>query len=229
MTVPADPPPEGPTPPGRLRWVHAVTDRVPTGWLAGMATAAFLAVTAAFGGLAAAAAPPVAEISPGETHTSDQFAVTVERAVLIDELPEAGISVEAGERVLAVVVTAENLWDRALPALTVVADGGVNDVVRIPALGEDAVTDAVARLDDAETSPFLQPRVPAELVIAWAVPADAYADGDVAELELWDYHLYTGQLVLYGEQWSDPTLSARLSVEVTDVGAGADAQAGADG
>lgn len=39
--------------------VLALTDRVPTGWFAGILTVLFLTVTAAFGGLSAVAVAPV--------------------------------------------------------------------------------------------------------------------------------------------------------------------------
>jgi len=209
-----------------VRGLVALTDRVPTGWLAGILTAVFLGVTAAFGGLAAVAAPPVPEIEVGDTHRSGQFALTVERAVLIDELSDAGVFTEDGERVLVVVLTVENVWDRAQPAGSFAGSTGVVGAVRIAQLG-DAPADAVARLDDATVAPYLQPGVPAELVLTWAVEDDAFADGDLLQLELRDSSLYEGQLITYGQQWEDPVLAARLTVEVADVGAGADAEAGA--
>lgn len=208
-------------------WVGAVTDRVPTGWLTGILTVPFLAVTAAFGGLNAVAAPPVPDLEAGETHENGPFALTVERAVLIDELPEAGITIaeedKADTRVLALVVTVENLWSRALPAGHA---SGVTGAVRIDQLG-DLAPAAVARFDDATTAPFLQPGVPAELVLTWAVDADLFADGDALEIDLRDFTLQTGQLITYGTWWANPVEGARLTVDVTDVGAGADA--GEDG
>lgn len=198
--------------------MHAVTDRVPTGWFAGILTAAFLAVTAAFGGLSAVAAPPLAELQVGDTHENEQFAITVERATLIDELFEAGISVEEGERVLAVVLTAENVWDRAQSASS---PTGLVGAVQIPGLGGPQ---AVARFDDATTGPWLQPGVPAQLVLTWAVDADAYAEGDEVRLEFRDFSAYTGQLVTYGDGWTDPVTVARLDIDLRDVGAGASAE-----
>ena len=81
------------------------------------------------------ASPPVAQLEAGETHENALFALTVERAVLIDALPEAGLSVDDDQRVLAVVVTAENHWDRAVRAD---GDGGLAGSVRIAELGDEA-------------------------------------------------------------------------------------------
>ncbi|WP_147423977.1 hypothetical protein [Microbacterium sp. AG1240] len=224
MTEPssATTPPEGAIEPDaagrrRYRWIHAVTDRVPTGWFAGILTAAFLGVTAAFGGLSAVAAPPVAQLRAGDAHENDQFAITIERAVLIDDLAEAGITVEPGERVLAVILTAENVWTRALPST---GTSGVQAAVRARSIGEDGAAASVARLDDAVGSPWLQPRVPAELVLTWAVADDALAGGDEITLDLRDLTLREGALVIDGEYWDSPITAAHLTVEVRDVGSG---------
>lgn len=203
----------------RARWVSRAWDRVPTGWFAGILTAAFLTATAAFGGLAEAAVPPVPELNAGQTHQNEQFALTVERAVLIDELPEAGVTVEAGERVLALVLTAENVWDRAQPSA---GSGGITAAVRIPELG-DVPADSVARFDDTTVSPYLQPRVPAQLVLAWAVDAERFDTAENVDIELRDLSLRTGALVVSGQWWDTPVTAARMSVGLTDVGAGADA------
>jgi hypothetical protein len=214
-------PPVAPAPRKRAAWVGTITDKVPTGWLTGILLVPFLAITAAFGGLNAVAAPEIPAISPGDTHDSGPFELTVDRAVLIDELQGSGAYPDEGERVLAVVVTAENTWDRAVRS---VADSGVSAALRIPALGDESAPDAVARLDDATGSPFLQPGMPVELVVTWEVDAGAFADGDAIALEIQDFTLYVGQFITVGEEWSDPVLGATLDVRVADVGAGADAE-----
>lgn len=205
----------------RLGWVHAATDRLPTSWLGGIATAAFLAVTAGFGGLAAAETPALPEIGIGDEHVSDQLSIVVERAVLIDEFPEAGVEVEPGERVLALLLTAENRWTQ--PLATDGADGSVSLALRIPALG-DVRPDAVARYDDATRLPILQPGVPAQLVVSWAVDAEMFAEGDDLRVDVRDATLYTGQLIIAGDSWGDPVTAAHLTATLDDVGAGADAE-----
>lgn len=205
--------------------LHAVTDRVPTAWLSGILTAAFLAVAAAFGGLEAVAAPPVATLEPDQTHRNDQLALTVERAVLIDELPEAGAYPEEGQRVLAVVVTAENVWDRAIPAHS---PTGVSGSIVAPRLDE-RMPGGVARFDDATPNPWLQPGLPAQLVMTWVIDADELSDGDEVRLEVRDFSLQSGQLILSGQWWGDAVAAATVDLEVTDVGAGADAAADGGG
>ncbi|MDJ1113140.1 hypothetical protein [Microbacterium dauci] len=219
---PAEQPPAAPAPRKRGAWVGTITDKVPTGWLTGILLVPFLAITAAFGGLNAVAAPAIPEISPGDTHDSGPFDLTVERAVLIDELQGSGASPEEGQRVLALVVTAENTWDRAFGSY---ATNGVTGALAIPALGEGAAPVAVARLDDATGSPFLQPGMPVELIVTWVVDAGAYTDGDEIALEIRDFTLSVGQFITAGEDWGYPVLGATLAVPVTDVGAGADAEA----
>ena len=237
MTVP---PPASPEPgseqapaeaPRRAPALARISDRVPTGWFAGILTAVFLGLTAAFGGLDATAAPPVSELEAGDTHENAQFALTVERAVLIDELPEAGIFLEedSGQRVLAVVLTAENVWTEAQPSNSVDGTRGIVGSVRIAELG-DAPADSIARFDDTTIDPYLQPGVPAQLVLTWAVDAERFAAGDELRVELRDFSLYTGQLITYGQSWQDPVTAAVLTLDLADVGAGADADPdGADG
>ncbi|WP_235038051.1 hypothetical protein [Microbacterium sp. 18062] len=219
MSEPAAPASPQPEPPRRFRWVRAAADRVPTKWFAGISTALFLAATASFGGLATVEAAGPAELSPGDEHRNAQLSVMVERAVLIDELPEAGISVEDGERVLVVVVVAENLWDRPLPTRT---HESVSDALRIEDM-PDAAPDGVARLDDGTLTPWLQPGVPAELVVAWAVDGTRYAEGKALRIVLHDETLYTGSMVLDEQFWDDPRPVAVVTAALRDVGAGVDA------
>ena len=160
MTASGDDPRDSRSP-RNTRWLRDVTDRVPTAWLPGIVTAVFLGAAAAFGGLEAVAAPPIATLQAGEEHRNDMLVFTVERAVLIDSFPEAGASANAekGERVLAVVVTAENTWDRAVPAEN---DASLTGMLRAPSLA-DPVPVAAARFDDGTKAPWLQPQMPVHL------------------------------------------------------------------
>ncbi|WP_248172480.1 MULTISPECIES: hypothetical protein [unclassified Microbacterium] len=221
MTEPGAPLQDAPTR-QRTQWLHAMTDRVPTTWFSGAAIAAFLAVAGAFGGLEAVAAPPVAELEPGQTHRNDAFELTVERAVLIDALPEAGAYEEEGMRVLAVVVTAENRWDRAVASTD---RSALDGTFRARDLGSGE-PESIARFDDTTQSPWLQPDLPVQVVVTWMVPADALADGDAVRLDIRDYRLTSGQFITSGESWEDPVTTAFVELEVTDVGAGADAESG---
>lgn len=219
VTAPAPhPPPAQPATETRFARLRAATDRVPTRWFAGIGTAVFLAATAAFGGLEAVAVSEVPRLSSGEQHVNDRVALTVQRAVLLDTFPEAGATAdpEQGERVLALLVDAENRWDRAEMVL---ADGGIADTIGVEAL-DSAPPTSVARYDDASRNPWLQPLVPVSLVFTWVVPGDLFSDGEEIEVVLSDQTLSTGSLVVDGEYWSDPRPAGVVTVAVEDRGDG---------
>ncbi|GAA5206370.1 hypothetical protein [Microbacterium kyungheense] len=198
----------------RFTWVRAVADRVPTAWFAAIGTGVFLAATAAFGGLATAAEPPLAHLRKGAAHVNDMRSLTVERAVLIDELPGSGTFPEDGQRVLAIVVDVENNWDEPIRAT-----GAVQRSFSVAGLDEPS---SAARMDDATIGPTLQPGVPAQLVYTWIVDDDEYAAGDRLTVRLDDLTLYTGTFVTRGSDWEDPVASATLTLTIQDVGAGVD-------
>jgi hypothetical protein len=199
----------------RFGWVRSASDRVPTRWFAGIATGLFLLATAAFGGLATAATPPITALEPGAEHRNDQLALTIERAVLVDEFPEAGVFVDDGERVLALVVSAENMWSEPLAASP---NSSVTESLTIDGL--PAMPDSVARYDDATLNPTLQPGVPAEIVLAWAVEAGDFADAQRLTVTLNDMTLYTGSFVANGQWWTDPIATATATIAIEDIGAG---------
>ncbi|MCP2635834.1 hypothetical protein K0817_004535 [Microbacterium sp. HD4P20] len=213
-------PDAAPVPRRRFEWVRAATDRVPTRWFAGIATAAFLAATAAFGGLATAAPPELERLEPGEAHVTDQRSFTVQRAVLIDELSDAGVDVEEGERVLALIADVENTWTQPVSATGIY---GVAHSFSIPGI-ERGSRDASARLDDGTWTPFLQPGVPATVVFAWPVDADRFSETDSIEVTLYDTTLITGSVVLDEQWWDNHVAHSVVRVEVEDLGAGADAE-----
>lgn len=203
---------------GRFSGLRAASDRVPTRWFAGIATGLFLAATAAFGGLATAAEPGPAAIGAGDEHRNEEFAITVERAVLLDEFPEAGVYVDEDEdeRVLAVQIEIENLWTEPIWATpsTMAESLQIEEVDGIP-------IESVARYDDATTTPWLQPGIPVDLVLTWIIDAGDIADGEDLHLTLSDLSLYTGSFVTTGQSWEDPIPAATLTLVVTDAGAGA--------
>ncbi|MFD4960100.1 hypothetical protein [Microbacterium sp. NPDC058389] len=207
----------------RFTWLRAAGDRVPTAWFAAIGTGVFLLATAAFGGLATAAEPPLAHLKPGTTHVNDMRSLTVERTVLIDELPGSGTFPEKGERVLAIVVDVENNWTE--PVRTG-GDGSVEESFSVVGLDEPSSS---ARMDDATMGPTLQPGVPAQVVYTWAVDADDYSAGDHLVVTLEDLSLYTGSFVTSGTGWVDPVPSATMTLVIKDVGAGVDAEAGDEG
>ncbi|WP_228484682.1 hypothetical protein [Microbacterium cremeum] len=222
----SDSPDAAPVRKRRFGWIRAATDRMPTKWFVGIATGVFLVATAAFGGLATAAPPELAKLEPGEAHVTDQRSLTVTRAVLIDELPGVGVYPEEGERVLALVVDVENRWDEPQKAE---GSDSIGASFTIGGMDTDAES-SVARFDDATRSPELQPGVPAELVYAWAVDADEYEAGEELTVMLRELSLYTGSFVMTGQTWTDPVTVATMTLEIEDVGAGADqGEAGDDG
>ena len=204
-------------------WLATAASKVPTTWLTGALVGVFLVATAAFGGLEPVEAAPPAELAAGAPHEGTVVDLTVERAVLIDTFAEAGARAGEGQRVLAVVVEAENAWDRELRTLT----DSFQEMLRLEGAAEGG-SESVARIDDGTLGPRLQPGVAAPLVITWLVPADAYAEGDSVRIELYDHEIAVGQSVTYGEYLWDPQLAAVVTVELEDVGAGADAETDAD-
>lgn len=207
--------------PNRFARLRAATDRVPTKWFATIGTVLFLAATAAFGGLndVPAEAKTLEELGTGETHTSPQLAITVQRAVLIDELSGTGAfpDEEKGERLLVLLVEVENRWDRPLATF---GSEGVQRAVLLE--GDDRAADGVVREDDQTSTPWLQPGVPALIAFSWVVPGDAYAGGEPLRIVLSDATLYQAQLLSSGESWVDRTPAAVVTIPLEDVGAGAE-------
>lgn len=207
--------------PNRFARLRAATDRVPTKWFATIGTVMFLAATAAFGGLndVPAEAKTLEVLGTGETHTSPQLAITVQRAVLIDELSGTGAfpDEEKGERLLVLLVEVENRWDRPL---TTFGSEGVQRAVLLE--GDDRAADGIVREDDQTSTPWLQPGVPALIAFSWVVPGDAYAGGEPLRIVLSDATLYQAQLLSSGESWVDRTPAAVVTIPLEDVGAGAE-------
>lgn len=195
---------------------------IPTKWIAGIVTGGFLVVTAAYGGLETVQPEPLVALQPGETHENDQLALTVERAVLIDDFREAGTIAGEGERVLALVVTVENVWTDPLMAS---GNNSVGMTIRVDDLG-DVAPDSIARMDDATWAPYLQPGVPAQLVATWLVPETQFSEETPIDLTLRNPSLHIGQHLTYGASWGEPVEAATLTVTATDVGAGLEADDG---
>ncbi|WP_243229544.1 hypothetical protein [Microbacterium sp. CIAB417] len=212
--APASGPSPAPRTPTSKKWVTAVADRVSTKWIGGIATALILGATAAFGGLGTVPEPPLPELSAGETFTGAGLEMTPQRAVLIDELSDTGVTPAEGERLLVLLVDVTNIDDTARPAT---ATGSVAEI-RV----DDApdVAGAIARYDDTTLNPWLQPGVPAPLVLTWAVPADAYAGGDELRVALHTATEYSGEFFIHGDYWEDVEVGAYATLSIEDVGAG---------
>lgn len=208
----------------RFARLQAATDRVPTKWFAAIGTGLFLAVTAAFGGLAPVAAEqkPLEQLTVGQPHTGAQLAMTVERAVLIDRLSGSGAFPDAdeGERLLVLLVEMENRWTE--PAIGSAFAGLLDPTYRrnVVLAGDGAAADGIVREDDQTLDPVLQPGVPALIAFSWVVPGDAYRDGEELTVVLKDAALEHGRMLFSGDYWGTPEPAAHVSVEIEDVGAG---------
>lgn len=216
----SSPPPR----PARFARLRGAVDRVPTRWFAGVATGLFLAVSAAFGGLATVASEPDATAASGDRIDGSPFAVTIDRAVLIDALPELQLEPEkAGDRLLAVVLTAENVTS---DPLTSGEEYGLTGGIQLEGVADLAGVPgrAVYRWDDSTASPMFQPGVPAQVAVFWDVPAGvldagALTDGGEVTVRLIDRELI--DTTLYdGGRWEPTGAATRVTVPIRDVGAG---------
>lgn len=206
--------PAAPARANRFARLRAATDRVPTKWFASIGTGLFLAVTAAFGGLAEAAEPPIATIAAGETHTNELYAITVEKAFLFEELSEAGAAEVEGMQVLALRVTLENVWTE--PQRT----GRRTSTEEIFAISvPGAEFENAALLADGTLFPVMQPNVPATVALTWYVPTGSIAPGDQVTVTLSDPTLWVGSFVSADKGWSSDGPSAEVALTVAAGGA----------
>lgn len=186
---------------------------MPTKWFAAIGTGLFLAVTAAFGGLATVQAAEPTTLEPGATHTNAQLAVTPTRAAVVDEF--GGSTPGRGERFIVVYLDAENQWTKPLATTTIAS---VFQTITLP-----TVTDAAPRLtirtDDDTPSPVLQPGVAAPLAIAWRVPIAELPTGEL-KIAINDTTLARGSMVISGEYWTDPVVAATMTLPLDDLGDG---------
>lgn len=205
-----------PPDPGSKKWVSAVTSRVSTKWIGGAATVLILGATAAFGGLGAVPESPLPELTAGDTFTGAGFEMTPQRAVLIDELNETGVRPKEGERLLVIIMDVTNVDDTARAS----ASTGTGSLAEIRVKDAPDIPPSIARYDDSTLSPWLQPGIPAQLVLTWAVPSDAFADDGDVRMALHTATEYTGEYFVYGEYWDDVEVGAHATLSIEDVGAG---------
>ncbi|MCU1405841.1 MAG: hypothetical protein JWQ43_2144 [Glaciihabitans sp.] len=199
---------------------RALSNRIPTKWLFTGVAGIALAISAAFGGLADAPVPPLPTLKAGEAFTGVQLSIAIDRVVLIDAFPEQFIEPAEGYRLLVVVATVENVWDRPVSTLSGV---GAADNIRprgIKGIDADTPPARVDVLSDATSSPTLQSGVPIELAYMWEVPEDVLADGDELQLDIYDKVYAVGSFVTYGERFGDPFVAAVATLGIEDVGAG---------
>mgnify|MGYP003478185980 CR=1 FL=1 len=192
----------------RFARLRSGVDRVPTKWFAGIATAVFLAATAAFGGLATAAEPPLPELAAGDTHTSQQFSLTPLRAFISDE-KIAGLTneIDSNQDIIANVAEVENEWTTPQGHLDFV------DNIRLTEL-PDIAPNAVALLSDTTSQPTYQPGVPATVAVAWIVDEGTFAAGDDLRVVLRDRSNLVGSFIIEGDYWSPPVDAAYATIPI---------------
>lgn len=208
-------------PPRRSVRTHltAGVDKIPTKWIGLAVVALFLAVSAAFGGLADAPVQALPQLAAGESVTGAQLRVAVNRVVLVDSLPEQYIVPEDGGRLLIVVATVENVFTQ--PVATSSSGAGSN-LRPMGVAGVDADTEPVAVIivSDGTRGAQLQPGIPERLAYVWEVPRDAVADGDDVRVDIFDKVMSPG-FITYGSRFDNPFVSAFTTVPVDDLGSGA--------
>lgn len=91
---------------------RSAANRLPAKWLTILLTAAFLAATAAFGGLARAETEETELIAlqPGEEYAGELLSITVQQAVL-EEPDDDAPAEEPGQRHLSLLVTVKSHWN----------------------------------------------------------------------------------------------------------------------
>lgn len=175
------------------------------GQVAGVAA---LGVSALFGGLEEAPQPALPQLDPGERHEGPQLSVTVERALLFDDLrplPDP----PPGHQLLAVTAEIENL--DTVPA------GAISDALVLHDTSGFAPVDpkpSTALISDPGLAVELQPGVPERVVFVWTVPAE----GEPAEIDLIvrDKTLVTDPVLFAGPTWLDPHPAVRVVVPLVE-------------
>ena len=183
--------------------------------------AAIVTTFVAAGGLTSAERAPRAVEIGGEVRTS-LYSVAVLDAELTDAVESEFLEADAGETLLVMTVAIENLSDHPIGVGTAanrVESKLVNS--RTPLLEVAEVTDSFStkawRADGSAGGVVLQPGVPDEVVLAWAVPDDAFPDG-VVQVDVFDAREQGGQIILSSSviSWQRTGQVARISVELGD-------------
>lgn len=170
-----------------------------------IAVVVVLAGSAAFGGLADAARPPIAELELGQPHHGSPLTITVQGVNVVDALPGNSAAPEPGQSFLRVRAELVNEWDEPLlRPLDAVRVSGVD--------GLDAAAEAemVLYAADGDELLRLQPGVPTVVDLVWSVGTAAAMPGGPVTVELFDLSLYTFTAVAVGQEWSDPTLAGTM-------------------
>ncbi|MBN9158847.1 MULTISPECIES: hypothetical protein [unclassified Microbacterium] len=184
-------------------------DLIPTSWFAAGVTAIFLAVTAAFGGLATVE-DPVAHVLPGEDFHGAGFDMRVTGATIVDARKVTSLQPGAGQRVLLVALDATVTE----PSPRVTADDGSLQGIRVEGVEAKPV---IIRPDDNALATILQPGVRTSLLLAWLVPSDLQGERVTVRLPLADE---AKNNIRSGTRWDFIRFGAETQVTVVDGGRG---------
>jgi len=204
---------------GARRLVRALRDpsSIPL-WIAAVAALAVAVPFVAFGGLDPATRAPLPR-GTGDAVRTSLYEVTVLHAELTDKIEEQYLSADDGEDLLVVTAVIENLSDVPVGIVQTV------DRVRsrlagsstplIDLVGVEATSGPSAWRDESVAAVVLQPRVPAEVRIAWPVPEGSFPDGSVA-IDVYDAVAQGGQVILSSSAitWQRTEPAARVTVRV---------------
>lgn len=204
---------------GRSAVTHARSRSAIPVWAALVGVAAAAAALVAIGALDEAPPSP-AHRTAGETVTLSHYAVTVLEATLTDSIEEEYLDADPGNALAVLTARLENLSDTPIGVGTTTDRLQARLVSSSESLLElSGVAGAdnayVFRSDGSFGTVILQPRVPAEVVIAWEVPADAFPE-DVLVLDAHEPRITTGQAILSADTvtWRQADLAARITVDL---------------
>lgn len=197
-----------------------VASRVPTRYLTAIVTGLFLAATAAFGGLADAPpepAPAPAKVGLDEAHDTGRYTVTFRHAVIVDEVGDVGVYPEEGERTLVLIADVTPAGPDPITYAELMTTFAGEELPVDEYTGD--VSMQGSRYDDQVPSPALQPHVTTPLVLAWAVPEDRYAAGDVITFTLRDQRHQELSFLGAGTYWEETGETAIVTLEIEDLDA----------
>ena len=151
-------------------------------------------------------------LNPGRTFHAGGMDIIVRDARLIDGLRAAGAYPVEGERLLIVRADVTNVDD--VPRATVL-QGSLEDV-RIEGLDGHP---SASRADDGTVSPWLQPHVPAPILLSWIVPADRLHGGQDLVVAL-RREVKQDSTFAADPFWQGEGVGATVPVTVVDAGKG---------
>lgn len=199
------------------RWMRSVAEVPRWIWIAAVALIALVLIVVAIGGFAQAQTNPT-ELGADEEARASVYAVTVLDAEFTDEVESEYLEAEPGEKLLVMTMRMENLSDAPIGVGTN-ADrtkaGLVNTDDPLIDLAGVTATDTVSiwRADGSAGQVILQPGVPSEVMLAWTVPDDAFADG-IVSLDIHEVEIRRGAVILSSNvvTWRATETFARISV-----------------